>query len=227
MSQEAPAREPVDQEFQSLLQRARNGDPEACNELYRRFRDPVERVVRRHLEVRLRPVQTHYSWEDCLQSAWTEVFAGSLIQADFASPTKMVAFILEVTRHNLCKVLRRHLHTQKRNPGEQSDLDPDLPDPRPQPDQVAAERDELAAVLRTFPPEWQQALLMLGLGHLQGDVAAYLGISVRQFQRRLASLRQTKRYLVRKGAKARMANCPDADVLPLGTEGPGCTRRAG
>jgi RNA polymerase sigma-70 factor (ECF subfamily) len=101
---------PVDESY-VLLRRAREGDPDAVNELFLRYRHPLRRMVALRLDDRLRG---RVDPSDVIQEAQLEVFTRlAEYLADPAMPFHLW-LRLEVGKH-LVLVHRQHLATQMRD----------------------------------------------------------------------------------------------------------------
>jgi RNA polymerase sigma factor (sigma-70 family) len=183
-------------DFESLLERARAGSPEAVQELYDRYSDPVLRVVRRRLH---RSLRRQYDSTDFLQSVWSSFFLGPPERYRFASPEEFVTFLSRVACNKVFETTRHRLGTIKRGARrEQSIDDPGkedwplaerLPGPTPTPSQVVMAEESferLAAGLRPVP---RRALELLRQGHTHEEVATQLNVHPKSVQRLVQKLR--------------------------------------
>jgi RNA polymerase sigma factor (sigma-70 family) len=164
--------------FAHLLQRARAGEETAINDLHSRFSEPLRRFVRRHLDDRTRVAGCCDSL-DLTQAIWLDLCTRALKQHDFASPEAFLAFLSQAARNKVNHQRRTYLDTQKRDPGRQVPLKPDVVDPRPTPPEMAEVEDEWQARLRRLGSRERAVLRWLRAGWSVSDIAAHLELEPR------------------------------------------------
>jgi hypothetical protein len=98
-------------DFQSLLRKARAGDAQACRRIYCAYDPHLLKVVQRRLSKGLRGL---YDAADFTQEVWKLFFSRSLTQRGFESPGRLVHFLDGVAQHLLQKAHRDQFQTQKR-----------------------------------------------------------------------------------------------------------------
>lgn len=173
-----------DEEFQILHGKARAGDRDAIDQLYRRFAKDMQRVARARLshEQRLRFL---YDEHDLLQSVWASMLAHNRLDQPFGGPEQFMAF-LEVLI--LCKALKigRYLRQKKRDSRRVVSFESlqevvrELTDDRqPSPVEVAIDREQWRRLLEANTPTLRIILDRRRLGFTQTEIAAEIFLSVR------------------------------------------------
>lgn len=153
-----------------LLIRARSGDDEALDRLYRLYVEPLRRWAGGRLPRWARGVA---DTDDLVQ----ETLLSSLRGVDAFDPQRTGAF-LAYLRQGLLNRMRDHMRRVRRRP-EAGETAGSLPDPRPLPVDEAIARevmDSYEAALARLKPEDREAILArveLGLGYQQ--IAQVLG----------------------------------------------------
>ncbi len=170
------------------MARAQAGCHDAAREIIACFGEPLRRIIRLRLERYEHSLRKIYDEDDCWQSVFFGFFHGGLKHA-FDSPEQLLAYLTGIAENKLAKAERREYGAQKRDRSRQTDMPPAIADQRPAPtDQVEVE-DEWQALLATLSPEYQQALVMFRQGESRRDIAQFLGITLRSFNRWVADLR--------------------------------------
>jgi RNA polymerase sigma-70 factor (ECF subfamily) len=182
--------------LEDLLRRAREGNPEAAQELYDRYGDHVLRVVRKILHRRLR---RHYDSTDFTQAVWASFFQVPAEQASFDSPAALVTFLSRMAAHKVMETTRKRLGADKHGSARATSLD------APHPEQGGAVGERLPADIATpsqfviaderwqlmiqgLPPGHRRILELLREGHSHVDIAEKLGLHRRVIQRLLHHL---------------------------------------
>jgi RNA polymerase sigma factor (sigma-70 family) len=169
-----------------LLDRVRQGDESASEQLVSAYEPYLRQVVRRALPGR---VQARFDPSDVVQSVWVHVLTG--LRAghwDFPDESRLRAFLLQVARRRLISRVRRHFAAaQAEAPGTNLDALPGRVQPRPSEVVVA---EELWQQMLHLCPAAHHAILVLRRGGLPlEEIARRTGLhegSVRRILRRLA-----------------------------------------
>jgi DNA-directed RNA polymerase specialized sigma24 family protein len=102
----------ADIEFAELIQRARNGDVEACQRLHARYAEHVLRFIRRRLK---QPLRRIVDSTDVAQDVWKSVFLNTLQQKDFADPQQFLRLLAGIAEKKALERQRQQVETQKRS----------------------------------------------------------------------------------------------------------------
>src|SRR5262249_15126713 len=150
-----------------LMERLRDGCPQAARELFDRYGGHVRRVVRRKLSERLR---SQYDSTDFAQAVWASFFT-TRGHYDFTTPDALVAFLAGTALHKGAEAYRTGALTAKRDPRREHPLttlegDTAVPADRrqPTPSQLAVANEEWERLIRDQPVQYRTALLMLRQG---------------------------------------------------------------
>ena len=169
-----------------FLVRVRAGCPEAIRELIDRYDDLIRKVIRQHLNARLRAI---HEPDDLLQSVWMDFFARVLAEHHFATPEHLYAFLKGMCLHKIDQAHRQQLETQKRDRNRLVEL-PDLPQQDDGPERLAEAADQWEAFLHELTPQWRRGVTMLRDGYSHREVADALGVCERSLARCLARIRR-------------------------------------
>jgi RNA polymerase sigma factor (sigma-70 family) len=175
-----------------LFARARAGDQDAWEELFRTCYPKVVRVVRRKLD---RPLRSLYDSTDFASDVWKSL-AAKCDRFDFPSIDSLMAFLKQAAEQKVIDEHRRR-HALKRDIGRERPMDAGrgeraepiaLPSSDPTPSQVVQAdetRDQLLA--RLTPP--QREIIELKLQGLSNEaIAERTGWHLRALQRFLKNL---------------------------------------
>lgn len=99
-------------EFGQLLDRLRDGDQAAAEELFQTFGRPLQRVLSRRLPAVMR---SRVGASDLAQAVWCSFFRNIEDITAFESPESLQAFLLTMARNKLFDETRRQLGTQRRD----------------------------------------------------------------------------------------------------------------
>ncbi len=91
-------------DFQGLLDRARQGCPDATRRLYDDYAEYVLRVVRRRLKGSLR---IFFDSDDFVQEVWSDFFTKHLCDHDFDSPEQLATFLCAIANSRVTDQARR------------------------------------------------------------------------------------------------------------------------
>ena len=177
----------MSQDFQTLMQQVQAGSPEAATELVEAFGPHLIRVVRRHLDRKLR---AKFDSVDFVQAVWGSFFANSHRLGTFDQPEQLVAFLVTLARNKVVEEFRRRLQTKKHNVNRESPLpagadgNADLISGRyPTPSQVAIAREQWDQLLAGQPDHYQQIIQLRYQGATYREIAEQLEITERTARR--------------------------------------------
>jgi RNA polymerase sigma-70 factor (ECF subfamily) len=184
----------LQEEFDRLMQRVREGCPDAAQEVFNRFSEPIRWVVRRKLNRRLR---TQYDSVDFIQSVWASFFQVPAERFTFASPQELIGFLAQLATHKVVDAFRRRLQTAKHDLKRECSYDaladnnsPELPFHQATPSQVAIAHEHWERMVDGLPPMQRRILEMLRQGHSHAEIAAQLGLHnkvIRRFLEKMTS----------------------------------------
>lgn len=179
------------EEFHYLMQRVRDGCPEATRDMIERFGPYVRREVRRRLARRLR---NRFDSIDFLQDVWEAYFAVANHGPKFDHPKAFVAYLVTIARNKVIDTTRAQLnHAQNDTPRERSIESAVLGSEQlaarqatPSQEVVADETwDKLIAGL---PRHHQLIVYLIRQGNTPEEAAERLGLAPRTVYRVLAKL---------------------------------------
>jgi RNA polymerase sigma-70 factor (ECF subfamily) len=180
-------------EFERLMERIRSGCQEAAREMFERYSQHIQRIVRHQLSKRLR---SQFDSLDFTQDAWASFFHVPAERYTFKTPEELVGFLSGIAYHKVVDVCRQRLQTAKYARHEVQQLRPQTdedngnepPMRSPSPSQVAIAEERWELLLKDQPPQVRRALEMLRLGHTHREVADCLGVPTKMIQRLLQDL---------------------------------------
>ena len=167
----------LDQEmFTEFVRRLRAGDETAAAELVRRYEPLIRREVRMHLEDK--HLCRLFDSFDISQSVLLSFFVRSAAgQYDLDRPEQLVNLLVAMTRNKLASAARRE-HRQRRDQRRTLGSGPQelslLADPRPNPEETAANTEILERLRQQMTSEERQ------IADLRGEGLSWEAIAVRQ-----------------------------------------------
>jgi len=168
-------------DFRDLIDRIRDGDEEAANQLVRDYGDSLRRAVRRTLNRRLRP---QFDSLDFVQLAWSSVFRAREGLDRFETPGQLAAFLVRMARNKVGEETRRRLMTQKYDVTRECSLNTldyekeQATDTRQEdPLESAMAREQLEHLTRDRWPRHQRIVELRLMGLSNAEVAEKLGIA--------------------------------------------------
>jgi RNA polymerase sigma-70 factor (ECF subfamily) len=179
-------------DFDVLMERIRAGDPEAGKELFERYGKAIQRVVRYHMDRRLR---TQFDSIDFAQDAWASFFRVSAAEFTFQTPEELVAFLTRTVQNKVIDAYRKRSQHSKDNGRTFREFGDNIHKQlsrHPTPSQCAIAEEEWRRMIHNKPPKVQQALAMLRDGYSQREIAKSLGLNVRRIHRLLARLKRLR-----------------------------------
>jgi RNA polymerase sigma-70 factor (ECF subfamily) len=182
----------TENEFELLMERVRTGDADAGKELFERYGKAIQRVVRFHMDRRLR---TQFDSIDFAQDAWASFFRISAEDFNFQTPEELVAFLTRTVQNKVVDAYRKRSQHSKDNGRTFREFDNKihkLLGRLPSPSQCAIAEEEWRRLMHNKPPKVQQALAMLRDGYSQREIAKSLGLNVKRIHRLLARLKKLR-----------------------------------
>src|SRR5262245_8004552 len=174
-------------DFADLLARVRAGDPDAAADLVRRYEPAIRVAARANL---VDPgLRRHFDSVDVCQSVLGSFFVRAAAgQYDLAEPAQLVALLARMTRNKLAMQARRYRQA-KRDAGRVAADDVALggaPGPVGDPQDAAAARELLSAVLTRLEGDEREIAQRRALGQDWATVAAEMGGTAEGRRKQLA-----------------------------------------
>jgi RNA polymerase sigma-70 factor (ECF subfamily) len=178
----------TDLAFAALMQRVREGDPEAATELVRQYEPEIRRAVRIRLtDARLR--RTLDSMDIC-QSVLANFFVRAAAgQFDLEQPEHLLRLLVKMARHKLVDQARHEQagrRDQRRTQAGGTSIFGSVPAGGDTPSQVVAGRELLAAARRQLTEEEQWLADQRALGREWTALAAERRDSAEALRKKLA-----------------------------------------
>ena len=180
-------------EFERLMERLRAGDAEAGREIFERYGQAIQMVVRSRLNRRMR---VEFDSLDFAQDAWASFFHIPPERCTFETPDDLVAFLIRIARNKLTDAYRQRFHTEMHDRRKVRSLEPtdhNRPGRQPTPSQFAIAEEEWDRMLHNKPPKLRLALEMLRAGHSRREIAESLGLNPKMIQRLLEKLNERQK----------------------------------
>jgi len=177
--------------FARLMERMRDGCPDAARELCERYSDHILRVVRRRLHQRLR---TQFDSLDFTQAVWASFFTTAAQRCTFDDPDDLLGFLAQLATNKVAETFRSRMLTDKRNLSREVPLGGDAleggaaPARQPTPSQELMARECWERLVAGQPEQYRQALELLRQGHSRQEIAERLHIHPKRLQRLLSQL---------------------------------------
>jgi RNA polymerase sigma factor (sigma-70 family) len=185
----------TDDEFAALMERVRNGCPEAIACVLHRYGGHIRQIIRRQLHHRLR---TQFDSIDFQQDVWASFFAGDFARYQFDSAESLIRFLSEMAYNKVVEVFRQRMQSIKHDLHREeqlaqrhfSQVAPEVAARHPSPSQLAIANEQWERLLDNQPPACRQMLEMLRQGHTHAEIAEKLDINVKTVQRFVHALKQ-------------------------------------
>jgi RNA polymerase sigma factor (sigma-70 family) len=183
----------IEDDFEQLMQRVRAGCPDAAREMFERYNEEIQFVVRRRLSQRLR---AQFDSLDFTQDAWASFFHIPAERYTFKTPEELVTFLTGIARNKLADACRQRLSSGKHNRNDvralraqTAEIAEGQPAARqPTPSQLAIAEEQWDRLLQDQPPAVRRALQLLREGRSHEEVADCLGVPTKMIQRVLYHL---------------------------------------
>jgi RNA polymerase sigma factor (sigma-70 family) len=173
--------------FQALMQRIRLGDRAAEQEFISQFGPYLLRVVRKHLDRRLR---SRFDSTDFVQSVWASFFADPPAGEEFEKPGAMVRFLARITHNKLVEAYRQKVGQAKAGPRREESLDASavfdgarpfapqsLPARQPTPSQDLMAQEQWTRLYAALPSRHRRILDLRREGKNRLEIAQELGLN--------------------------------------------------
>jgi RNA polymerase sigma factor (sigma-70 family) len=181
-------------EFQALLQRARDGSQEAARVLHDRYAGHVRDAVRKYLDDRVRGL---FDSSDVTQEAWAAFFHDALHEQSFDWPENFLAFLRRVAHNKCLDVNRRYLDTQKNDVRRQYTYyapqvcpEIDLVAHQPQPWEILMAAEAWDFLEANASPSCRPLVAMLREGYTPHEISKRLGWHPMTIQRAVEKLQK-------------------------------------
>jgi RNA polymerase sigma-70 factor (ECF subfamily) len=181
-----------DKKFRDLMERVRQGSPEASQELLDLCGPHVRTVVRRRLHAKLRP---KFDSLDFVQDVWSSFFADPERQRAFSTLEELIAFLVSVAQHKVVDAFRQRMQRQKYNLNREHSLDGSaafhvetLTGRGDTASQLAVAKEAYDKMTSGQPNRYRQIVDLLRQGHTHQEIAAMVGLNektIRRFVQRL------------------------------------------
>jgi len=176
-----------DHEFAALMERIREGSPEAAQELFERYGPHIFRVVRRQLHRNLR---SKYDSADFAQAVWASFFAVHPARLRFEGPEALIAYLAEMARNKVIDATRQRFQTIKYNIGREESLEQSETIKRqqpasrdPTPSQVVRAKERWDQIVANLSETQQRVITLLLEGYTHEEIATRLGLNERTIRR--------------------------------------------
>jgi RNA polymerase sigma-70 factor (ECF subfamily) len=183
------------QTFQDLMERVRQGSPEASQQLLDRYGHHILHVVRRTLHAKLR---TKFDSLDFVQDVWASFFTGPQVDMRFETPEGLAAFLAKVARNKVVEAFRQRMQGQKYNVNRENSLDGSaafqverLVGADPTGSQLAVANEAYEGLTRGQPDHYRRILELLQQGHTHQEIAEALGLNEKTIRRLIRKLEDT------------------------------------
>jgi RNA polymerase sigma-70 factor (ECF subfamily) len=188
----------VDQELQELVASIREGSEDAVWRLIEIYGPHIRRVVRRHLDRRLR---SRFDSIDFVQAVWASFFREPIQTRSFSSPDDIIGYLANTARNKVIDESRRNLSgrydvRKERSFEESRHETEEAAAPQPGPHEVAIVREAWNQLLERQPAAHQEVVRLRLAGASDSDIAARLDMherSVRKVVDRILEQLMTRR----------------------------------
>jgi RNA polymerase sigma factor (sigma-70 family) len=167
---------PQQQQFQDLIERVRQQDAAAAEDLVRRYEGAIRRVIRLHLrDVRMRRVLDSM---DICQSVMASFFVrAALGQYEIDSPEQMLRLLTSIARNKLANQAN-HMRAKRRDIRRHADVEEDAGfalDVASDPSEQASAREILEKVRERLSDDERVLAEQRALGHSWKEIAEMVG----------------------------------------------------
>lgn len=175
--------------LEALITEMRSGSESAYRQFVFEYGPHVLRVVRRHLNNKLRRL---YDSEDFQQAVWASFFAKESEESTAKDVKNVGAYLAIIARNKVLEAVRKRLQTKKTDVSRECSIkkamDNDLICRDASASQVAIADEVKDRLLRGRPRLHQHILCLLLDGHSKEEVAKRLGLSSKTVSRLVSRL---------------------------------------
>ena len=181
----------ADSDFQELIERIQNGSIDAAWELTERYSLHIRRVVRRILDVRLRP---QFDSEDFVQSVWKSFFCHPHAIAKCQTPEDFSRHLIAVARNKVVDKYNRAFKTKKNDQALEMRIEADrglqesLVSREPAPLELAIAKERWNRLFAQQSPQSQAILRQRIAGVPCVEIARQMDLSERTVRRTIDRL---------------------------------------
>lgn len=183
---------PEEEQFQSMLRRLREGEPEAAREFHEQYGELLLRVIRRRLAKRFR---RQFDSDDFQQDVYASFFREMPPPEAIASSRDFFNYLTTMARRKILDALRKRM-SPKRAPAEQErSLDGSARieglkqiGPEPTGSQVIMAEEKVHELTRGKPAKYREIVAMATLGFTHIEIAERLQLHVKVVHRVLTGL---------------------------------------
>jgi RNA polymerase sigma factor (sigma-70 family) len=188
----------VDHELQELVASIREGSEDAVWRLIEIYGPHIRRVVRRHLDRRLR---SRFDSIDFVQAVWASFFREPIQARSFSSPDEIIGYLANTARNKVVDESRRNLSAKydvrkERSFHDKRNETDDIATAEPGPHEVAIVREAWKRLMEQQPACHREIVRLRLAGSSDSDIAARLDIherSVRKIVDRILEQLLTRR----------------------------------
>ncbi len=164
--------------FREKIDGIRGGSADAAWQLIEEYGPHIQRVVRRHLNRRMR---SKFDSLDFVQMVWASFFRDPRQMLSFEDPDQLIGYLAVLTRNKVIEEFRRRFQTHKYNVGRErslddSDVDPNHPSDHHTPSQIAMARERWTQLMRDQPERNRMVLRLRMQGATFSEISRELGI---------------------------------------------------
>lgn len=181
-----------EEDFQLLLQRLRDGSPEAAREFHERYGELLLKVIRRRLEKGLR---ARFDSIDFRQDVYASFFRDLPAADAFPNSKALIGYLARIARNKIFDALRQR-SGPRRSPKEAvRSLDGsariealDKVGPEPSASKVYMAEERVHTMTRGRPAKYRRIVELARLGFSHVEIARQLGLHVKVVRRALSDL---------------------------------------
>jgi RNA polymerase sigma factor (sigma-70 family) len=179
-------------DFEALMQRVRQGSPEAARQLVSKCGPHILRMVRRRMNVKMR---ARFDSADFVQSVWASFFAKQPENVNFDKPEALVAYLVQMAHNKVIEEMRDRMLRPKNDVSREHSLDGSaayeaglLTCRQPRPSQVFVAQETYERMMEKLDAKTQAIVERLRAGHMHHEIAKEFGVTTKTVQRVLHKL---------------------------------------
>lgn len=179
-----------EEEFQALLQRLRDGSPEAAADFHERYGELLLRVIRRRLESRLR---SRFDSIDFRQDVYASFFRELPRPETFENSKAFITYLARMARNKILNAIRQR--SGPKRDAEDRSLDGSARiealekiGPEPSASKLFIAEENVSRLTRGKPAKYRQIVELARLGFTHLEIAEQLKLHVKVVRRALSTL---------------------------------------